>query len=104
MPIDPGLIGPTTLAISQAVGSFTTFLPSLSDIRQKDPANNPEFAADVRMGEVAAVCVTLGVGVIVSSLTGSNAPALVAFIAAFGLIVLYESTLRAERPLEAKVN
>ena len=87
--IDPALIGPTTLAISQAVGSFTTFLPSLSEIRKNDPVNNPEFTADVRMGEVAAVSITLGVGVIVSSLTGSSAPAIVALVACLGLIVLY---------------
>jgi hypothetical protein len=100
--IDPGLIGPTTLAISQAVGSFTTFLPSLAEIRKNDPVHNPEFTADVRVGEVAAVAVTMGVGVIVSSLTGSNAPAFVALIACLGLIVIYESTLRADRPMEAK--
>jgi hypothetical protein len=100
--IDPGLIGPTTLAVSQAIGSFTTFLPSLAEIRKNDPIHNPEFAADVRVGEIAAVCVTLGVGVIVSSLTGSNAPSVVALITALGLIVLYETTLRAERPMESK--
>lgn len=100
--IDPSLIGPTSLAITQAVGSFNAFLPSLAEIRKNDPASNPEFTADVRMGEVAAVSITLGVGVIVSSLTGSSAPAVVALIASLGLIVLYETTLRAERPLESK--
>ncbi len=100
--IDPGMIGPTTLAVTQAVGSFSTFLPSLADIRKNDPINNPEFTADVRVGEIAAISVTLGVGVIVSSLTGHPAPAIVAFIASLGLIILYESTLRAERPMEGK--
>ena len=102
MPIDPGLIGPTTLAISQAIGAFQSFLPPISEIRKNDPMNNPEFTADVRMGEVAAVSITLGVGVIVSSLTGSSAPAMVAIIACLGLIVLYESTLRATAPMEGK--
>lgn len=100
--IDPGMIGPSTLAISQAVGAFNAFLPPLSEIRKNDPANNPEFAADVRMGEVAAVSITLGVGVIVSSLTGSSAPSVVALVASLGLIILYESTLRADRPMEVK--
>lgn len=100
--IDPNLIGPTTLAISQAVGAFNTFLPSISEIRKNDPVANPEFAADVRVGEVAAVTITLGVGAIVSSLTGSSAPTVVALVACLGLIVLYETTLRAERPLESK--
>jgi hypothetical protein len=100
--IDPSIVGPTTLAISQAVGSFNSFLPSIADIRKNDPVNNPEFTADVRTGEVAAVAITLGVGVIVSSLTGHPAPAIVALIAALGLVVLYESTLRREYPTEGK--
>jgi hypothetical protein len=100
--IDPSLIGPTTLAISQAISSFNTFLPSLSEIRKNDPMNDPEFTADVRMGEVAAVVITIGVGAIVSSLTGSSAPAIVALIASLGLVLLYETTLRAQRPLESK--
>lgn len=102
MPIDPGLIGPTTLAVTQAIGAFNTYLPNLSEIRKKNVADDPAFAADVRTGEVAAVALTVGVGVIVSSLTGSSAPAIVGLIVALGLVFMYETTLRADRPLEGK--
>ena len=100
--IDPAMVGVTTMSLSQAIGAFTTFLPPIADIRKNDPTNDPEFTADVRMGEVAAVTITIGVGVIISGLTGSSAPALVALLAAVGLVVLYESALRRERPLESK--
>ena len=100
--MDPSIIGPATLAVSQAVSAFTTFLPPIADIRKNDPANNPEFTADVRMGEVAAVSITLGVGIIASSLTRNNTPTLVALVASLGLIFLYESTLRADKPLEGR--
>jgi hypothetical protein len=100
MPIDPGLIGPTTIALSSAVSAFQTFLPSISDIRKKSPESDPEFAADVRMGEAAAIGITMGVGVILSNLTGSSAPAIVALLCSIGLIVLYETTLRTDKPME----
>lgn len=96
--IDPSLIGPTTLAISQAISSFQSFLPPISDIRKNDPITNPDFADDVRIGEIAAVAITLGVGAIVSSITGSNAPATVGLIVAIGLVILYETTLRKTKP------
>lgn len=92
MPVDAAIIGPATLSITQAIGSFSTFLPRLSDIRKED-GTNPEFVNDVRVGEIAAVAVTVGVGAIVSSLTGSPVPAVVAVVVAIGLVMLYEATL-----------
>lgn len=100
MPIPPEAIGPTTLALTQAVGAFNSFLPHLSEIRKTDPKADPSFAADVRMGEVAAVALTIGVGAIASSMTGSTAPILVSMVAAAGLVFMYESTLRAHLPME----
>jgi hypothetical protein len=102
MPVDPGLIGPATLAISSGMSAFQSFLPKLSDIRKADPVNDPSFAADVRMGEIAAVAVTVGVGAVASSLTGSPVPTVVAVVIAVGLVVMYESTLVAQRPMEPK--
>lgn len=101
MPVDPSLIGPSTLAISQAVTAFNSFLPKLADIRKSHPTEDPAFAADVRMGEVAAVALTVGVGAVASSLTGSPVPTVVAVVVAVGLVLMYESTLRADRPMEA---
>jgi hypothetical protein len=102
MPVEPGLLGPTTLAISSGVSAFSTFLPKITDIRKANPNDDVSFAADVRMGEVAAAALTIGVGAIVSSLTGSSAPTVVAVIVALGLVIMYESTLRANRPMERK--
>lgn len=102
MPVDPSLIGPATLAITQGIGAFNTFLPKLSDIRKADPAHDPDFAADVRVGEMAAVALTVSVGAIVSSLTGSPVPAVIAVLISLGLVVMYETTLNATRPMEAK--
>jgi hypothetical protein len=94
------IIGPATLTLTQSIGAFNTFLPPLSEIRRNDPANNPAFAADVRMGEIAAAALTIGVGAVTSSLTKSNVPILIGAMSALALVVLYESTLRRDRPLE----
>lgn len=102
MPIDPSLLGPATLAISQAVSSFTTFLPPLAEIRKNHPDIDPSFAADVRVGELAAIGITLGIGAMVSTLTGSSVPVIVGLATAVGLVVLYESVLKSDRPMEVK--
>ena len=50
MPVDPALIGPTTLGLTQSISLFQGFLPKFNDIRKEDPTNNPGFVSDVRMG------------------------------------------------------
>lgn len=101
MPLpNPDVFGPATLAVTQGITAFNSMLPKISEVRKNHPADNPDFAADVRMGEIAASALTLGVGCIASSLTGSPAPTIVAALTCLVLIILYESTLRANRPLE----
>lgn len=95
MPIDGALIGPTSMGLTQAISLFQGFLPKFSDIRKQNPTSNPDFVQDVRMGELAASLLTLGIGTIMSSLTGTPYPAIVAAITALGLVALYESALRA---------
>jgi hypothetical protein len=99
---DPNMLGPSTLAITQGIGAFSAFLPKLSEVRRADPVANPDIAADVRMGEVAAVALTVGVGVMVSSFTGSNAPVYTAVFVSLSLVMIYESALRGDRPFERK--
>ncbi len=94
--------GPATLALGSAMSAFTTMLPKITDIRKANPEKNPEFAADVRMAEIAAVTVAVGFGAIVSSLSGSAAPLVVVAIMCVILLSLYETTLRADRPLEIR--
>jgi len=97
------MFGPAMLAVTQGMTAFTVFLPKFSDVRAAHPANNPDIAADVRMGEIAATTLTLGIGAMASSLTGSQIPAVTALLTCAVLITLYESTLRANKPLEPKM-
>lgn len=97
---NPNLFGPASLAITQGISNFHSFLPPISEIRKKNPQDNPDFAADVRMGELAAVSTTVGIGAIASSLMGDPLPTYVAIIVSALLVVLYESTLRGNRPFE----
>ena len=103
MAVAPELIGPATLGVTQGITAFTTFLPRLSEVRKADPVVDPAMAADVRLGEIAAVTLTVGIGVITSSLTGSPVPAYTALAMSLVLVALYECTLRADRPLEPKL-
>lgn len=89
------VLGPATLAITQGISAFHSFLPPFTEIRRHSLGDDVAFAKDVRMGEVAAVATTMGIGVISSSLTGSPIPTYVAGISALLLVVLYESALRS---------
>ncbi len=103
MPLpNPDIFGPATLAMGQSISAFNSFLPKFAEVRKTNPVDDPGFAADVRMGEVAAVIVTMGVGAIASSLTGSPAPLYTGLFMCLVLVFLYESALRAERPFESK--
>lgn len=104
MPLpNPEMYGPAMLGVTQGITAFTTLIPSLSDIRKADPTDL-SFAADVRMGEVAAVTLTVGIGMISSSLTGSPIPAGTAVLMCFILLCVYEGALRGDRPFEVKTS
>jgi hypothetical protein len=101
--MDGNVVGPATLAMTQAVGSFQFFLPRLSDVRKADPVRDTGMIGDVRLGEVAATTLCLGVGAMVSSLTGSSVPIVVSMLTALMLVCLYEAALQGDRPMEPKL-
>ena len=94
----PDLYGPATLALTLGFTAFQNYLPKLSEVRRATPDTAPDVAADVRVGEIAASVVTIGAGLIASSLTGSPLPTFIAGIVCIALIALYESTLQARNP------
>lgn len=98
--VDPSVIGPSLQAATTAFSAFNTFLPDLTKIREANAELEPQLVANVRMGEVAAAGVVMGIGAISSALTGDPTRALVAAIAVIALVFLYEMTLRANRPFE----
>lgn len=89
------MLGPATLSISQSVGLFQAFLPRFTDVRRTIPSTDPATTRDVRMGEIAAASLAIGIGAVVSNLTGSPVPIVISMVCSAGLIVLYESALRS---------
>ena len=102
--MNPNIWGPASLAMTQGFTAFNAFLPKITDVRKNNPTDNPDFAGDVRLGEVAAASLTVGMGLIASSLTGSPVPTVIAALVALGLVFMYESVLRADRPMERKTS
>jgi hypothetical protein len=97
----PEMFGPASMVLSQTISSFGNFLPSLSEIRKADP-NDPDIAGDVRLGEIAASALAIGVGAIAGSLLGSPVPTFIAALTAIALIVIYENALRRNRPMDPR--
>jgi hypothetical protein len=103
MPLpDPNIFGPATLSVTQGITAFSSFLPRLSEVRKASISSDPDIAGDVRMGEVAATTITLGMGLIASSLTGSTVPVVASVLMSTVLICIYESALRMDKPLNPK--
>ena len=99
MAIDGAAVGGATLALSQTVGSFTAFLPRISDVR-KAGADDKAMRGDVRLGEIAATAVSVGIAMTMSALTDSPIPVYAAVFTATILICVFETALRGERLLE----
>lgn len=104
MSVDPALIGAATLVLSQGSSNFLNFLPKLTEVRRASIEHDPDIAKDVRVGEVAALALTVGMGAMVSSLTGSTVPIIVGLCTAGFIIAVYESTLRSEPELHERVS
>lgn len=101
--MNPEMLGPASLTVTQGIVAFSMFLPRFTDIRRNNPDDNPDFAGDVRTGEVAAAALTLGVGAIASYYTGSPAPVMTGLFVTLVMIFVYESTLRSRAPFESKL-
>src|SRR3954471_3444037 len=99
---NPNMFGPASMILSQGISSFTTFLPPLAEVR-KASADEPGTAGDVRLGEVAAATLTIGLGAIASSVVGDPLPTYISIVVSIALICIYESALRADRPFEPKI-
>jgi hypothetical protein len=96
---NPNMFGPASMVLSQTISSFQSMLPTISSVRKASP-DDPDMAGDVRLGEIAASALSIGVGAIASSLLGD--PVLISSFIALTLIIIYEQALRRNRPMDPK--
>jgi hypothetical protein len=90
----PEALGPSSIAISSATSAFMGFLPKFQDVRRAE-ANDDGMRKDIKLGMIAAVSVSMGIGIIVSNLTGSPYPAIVTFLMCLVLAGCYQAALRS---------
>lgn len=86
-------IGSASLSLTQAVVSFTAFLPNFIEVGKAD---KDAIENEVRLGESAASVVALSIGALLSWLSGSPIPLLVAALMSFIIIAMYETALRKD--------
>jgi hypothetical protein len=85
---DSGAVAASTIAIGQTVTAYQFFLPRLSDVRRAD-SGEPEVRGDVVMGQLAAGALSIGVGAMISWLTGSAIPVMIALFTAGIIAAIY---------------
>lgn len=89
--------GSASFAVSQSVSSYMQFLPKITDVR-KASINDADFVYDLRIAEIAGAVITIGIGVIVSSMTQSSAPIFAGLFISLVIVCLYETVLRKDAP------
>lgn len=99
MAVDGGIMAAATVSLGQSISAYSFFLPPLREVRQAT-VNSPVIRGDVRLGQVAAGVVSIGVGVMLSYLVGSAIPTVVALLTATMVAVIYETALNGERLFE----
>ncbi|HEY6021376.1 MAG TPA: hypothetical protein VIY48_16170 [Candidatus Paceibacterota bacterium] len=80
------------LAITSSISIFNNLCPPLHEVRQATPAN-ARVVNDVRVAEIAAVSLTVAIGLTGSGLTKSPVPAVLSIVAAGALVAMYEGVL-----------
>jgi hypothetical protein len=95
-------LGIGLLSLGQGVAAFNLFMPSLSTVRAATPGDMV-VSHDVRMGEIGASAVTLGIGGIIGWAVKSPIPVYIAAGVAVMYTALYETTLHKIRPVESSL-
>jgi len=86
-------IGSASLSITQAVISFSAFLPNFVEVGKAD---KEQIVGEVRLGELAATSIALSIGALLSWLSRSSIPFGIAAFMSFVLVAMYEVALRKE--------
>lgn len=82
------------LCITTAIATFTTVMPDISEVRKA--SKDSDLVNDVRVGEVSASVLMVGIGLVASSLTKSPVPAMFTIVAVVLLVLVYETVLQAD--------
>jgi hypothetical protein len=91
---NPEALGPASISVGTATSAFAGFMPRFSDIRRADPGDEG-MRKDIRLGAIAATAVGMGTGIIVSSVSGSPVPTVVAAIMCLILVWCYGNAMKA---------
>lgn len=88
------ILGPASISLGTATSAFMGFLPRFSEVRRADPTDEG-MNKDIRLGEIAAIAVAMGTGLIVSSLTQSSVPTVVSALMCAILVWCYHTARKA---------
>lgn len=89
---DANAISASVVSIGQVVVAYQFFMPRLGEVRRAEP-DDANMRTDVLLGQLSAGALTIAVGVMLASLTGSAMPAYVAVCIALVIAVAYQYAL-----------
>lgn len=95
MPESGSVQAAAAVSVGQAVTVYSLFLPPLTEVRHS-VADDPVMRGDVRTGQFGAAVVVVGVGFVLSNMTGSMVPVAVAVFMSAVIAAVYETAMRQE--------
>lgn len=93
--VDTTALSVSSVAVGQTVGAYQFLMPRLAEVRQAG-AEDVAMARDVYIGQVAAAALSIGVGMMLTVLTGSKLPVVVSVFVALIIGGMYHYALRSE--------
>lgn len=96
------MTGPDPISLVMATfGAFTAFLPSAIAVRHHDP-NDTRRIKDIRLGLLYGAVVSFGVAAYYAQKTDNVKPLAIWVLAAGGITVLYELSLRSSNDIDLR--
>lgn len=89
----PESMGVAAISLGQTFGFFQSYMPPIADVRKSTP-HDKSMVGDVRIGEVASLAGSFGVGIIIAWITKDPTPVYVSVLVCALMIAVYEMTLR----------
>lgn len=83
------------LAGIQGVAVFTALLPEVLEVKRADPEKHPHVVEALRIAEFTATAITVSVATLVSVLSGTVMPVVVALMICAVIMGIYEVLLRS---------
>jgi hypothetical protein len=97
---DLAALSVASISIGQTAYSYAQFMPPLREVRKAGGADT-DMRGDVLLGQAVAGTISITIGVLLSMMTDSHLPAVMAIAVALIIAAAYQYALNGNRVMES---